>query len=289
MNTVLICSPSNSLHGGVENIVKDLCNSLPSRGWEPTLALGKGSRFNDVEAYKKKYSDLPIIEVDGTRGTRVSRLKSLTDVIRRVQPQVVLSARIFDAYEAVSALKSHQKVPRLAVTIQAYEAPYFFDARLYRNNIDFCVTAGDLTRTVVTRWCGLPEERVASIPNGVNLPIVAAEPRRFSPPLRIGYVGRLDEEQKRISDLAPFLREVDGFAKEYTLDIIGTGPCESQLKQDLSMWVDRRQVRFHGWQNRDTLYNSFYPSLDCLIHFAHTEGVPLAPGEALMHGIVPVI
>lgn len=289
MNTVLICSPSNSLHGGVENIIKDLCNELPRRGWEPRLALGRGSRFNNVEAYRQEYPDLPIIEIDGTRGTRASRLESLTNVIRKAQPDVVLSARIFDAYEAVSALKAHQRGPRLAVTIQAYEAPYFFDARLYRNNIDFCVTAGDLTRTAVTHWCGLQEERVVSIPNGVNLPIAPVDPRRFAPPLRIGYVGRLEEGQKRISDLVPFLRELDSRAIEYTLDIIGTGPAESQLKHDLSAWVDRRQVTFHGWQDRNSLYKRFYPALDCLIHFAHTEGVPLAPGEALMHGVVPVI
>ncbi len=289
MNTVLICSPSSSLHGGVENIIKDLCNELPGRGWEPRLALGKGSRFNIVEAYKQEYPDLPIIEIDGTRGTRASRLDSLTKVIRKVQPHVVLSARIFDAYQAVSALKLGSRGPRLAVTIQAYEAPYFFDARLYRNNIDYCVTAGDLTRSAVTRWCGLQEERVVSIPNGVNVPIAPVHPRRFTEPLKIGYVGRLEEGQKRISNLAPFLRELDGRSIEYTLDIIGTGPAESQVKEDLSPWVDRRQVVFHGWQDRGCLYKRFYPALDCLIHFAHTEGVPLAPGEALMHGVVPVI
>ena len=70
MNTVLICSPSSSLHGGVENIIKDLCNELPARGWKATLALGRGTHFNNVDAYRKEYPDLPIVEIDGTGGTQ---------------------------------------------------------------------------------------------------------------------------------------------------------------------------------------------------------------------------
>src|ERR1044071_5155261 len=109
MNTVLICSPSNSLHGGVENIIRDLCSEMPRRGWQPTLALGKGIRFNNVEAYRQAYPELPIIEIDGTGGTRASRLESLTNVIKKAQPDIVLSARIFDAYEAVSSLKARAR------------------------------------------------------------------------------------------------------------------------------------------------------------------------------------
>ena len=210
-------------------------------------------------------------------------------MITTERPDIVLSARIFDVYEVVSALKVRPRAPRLAVTIQAYETPYFFDARTYRHNIDFCVTAGDLARSAVIRWCGLKEERVVSIPNGVNLPVAPVFPRRFLAPLKIGYVGQLDEGQKRISDMVPFLRALDSSPIEYSLDIIGTGPSESQLRQDLSARVDQGQVTFHGWQDRNSLYAKFYSALDCLIHFAHTEGVPLAPGEALMHGVVPVI
>ena len=88
MNTVLICSPSSSLHGGVENIIKDLCNELPARGWKATLALGRGTCFNNVDAYRKEYPDLPIIEIDGTGGTRDSRLESLTNVITRERPDI---------------------------------------------------------------------------------------------------------------------------------------------------------------------------------------------------------
>jgi hypothetical protein len=50
-----------------------------------------------------------------------------------------------------------------------------------------------------------------------------------------------------------------------------------------------RKITFHGWQDHNTLYQSIYPNLDIFIHFAHTEGVTIAPREAMAHGIVPVI
>jgi glycosyltransferase involved in cell wall biosynthesis len=286
---LLICSPSNAVHGGVENIVSDLCREMPSRGWDAILALAKGTRFNNVEAYRSEYPGLSVVEIDGTKGTRQARLDSLAKLIRTVQPEIVLSARIFDVYESVSLLKRDFAGLRLAVTIQAYEPHYLYDARLYRNNIGLCITAGNLTRAAATQWSNLPDERVVSIPNGVNAPLMPVVPRRSGGALRIAYVGRLEEGQKRISDLAPFLEGLDNASIDCTLDIVGTGPAESLVKERLSAWVNRGKVMFHGWQARASLYSRFYPNLDCLIHFAHTEGVPIVPGEALMHGVVPVI
>jgi glycosyltransferase involved in cell wall biosynthesis len=289
MKKLLICSPSHALRGGVETIVNDLCRELPKRAWEAILALGKGSRFNDVRAYRNAYPDLPITEIDGTRGTRQGRLEALAELIERIRPDVVLSARIFDAYEAVSEFKKHQPKLRLAVTIQAYEPHYLYDLRAYRERVDLCVTSGNLIRQAVIQWSNFPEDRVVSIPGGVSVSRILLAPRHPKSPIRIGYVGRLDQDQKRILDTEPFLRELDRKGIDYTLDVVGTGPYETQLSQSLTGWVVQGRVKFHGWQPRDRLYLEFFPKMDCLIHFAHTEGVTIAPREAMAHGVVPVI
>ena len=289
MNTLLICSPSHALVGGVETIVNDLCRELPKRGWNAILALGKGSRFNDVNAYRKAYPDLPITEIDGSKGTRQARIEALADLIELVQPDVVLSARIFDAYEAVSEWKKHQPQLRLAVTIQAYEPHYLYDLRQYRESVDLCVTSGNLIRQAVIHWSNFPGDRVVSIPGGVRAPATPPSPRHPQSKIRIGYVGRLEQDQKRILDAESFLRELDKKRIEYTLDIVGTGPLETELSQRLSGWIDQGRVKLHGWQSQDRLYHEFFPNMDCLIHFAHTEGVTIAPREAMAHGVVPVI
>lgn len=275
--------------GGVETIVNDLCRELPKRGWDATLALGKGSRFNDVNAYRTAYPDLPITEIDGTKGTRQGRLEALTKLVERLRPDVVLSARIFDAYEAVTECKKHQPNLRLAGTIQVYEPHYLYDLRAYRHCVDSCVTSGNLIREAVIQWAKFPEDRVVSIPGGVSLPTVSIAPRALTSPLRIGYVGRLDQDQKRILDVEPLLGELDRNAVDYTLDVIGTGSAESELLQKLTGWIANGRVKFHGWQSKERLYREFFPNMDCFIHFARTEGITIAPREAMAHGVVPVI
>jgi hypothetical protein len=37
------------------------------------------------------------------------------------------------------------------------------------------------------------------------------------------------------------------------------------------------------------LYESIYPEVDVLVHFAEWEGITIAPREAMAHGVVPVI
>lgn len=285
---MLICSPSHALHGGVETIINDLCGELPRRGWDALVALGKGARFNNVDAYRDVYPDLPIIEIDGTKGTRQSRVEALLKVIKATRPDVVLSARVFDAYEAIGLLKQSSASPRLAVAIRAYEPHYLHDARLYRNCIDLCVADGNLLTDTLIQFCGFCPKKVANVPGGVHAPKVVSR-CRSSELIRIGYVGRLEQNQKRIFDLASLVRNLDTIGIHYTIDIVGTGPEEEGIKDKLSAWVSKGSVAFHGWQSHDALYDQFFPHMDCLVHFAHTEGVTMAPREAMAHGVVPVI
>jgi len=286
---LLICSPSYAVHGGVETIVADLCRHLPAFGWDAVLGLGKGGRFNDVTRYRAAYPDVPVVEFDGARGTRQARREGLIRTIRAVRPDVVLIARVFDAYPVVSALKRGGGAPRLAVTIQAYEPHYLFDARLYREQMDLCVTSGEMIRRAAVEWAGLPEERVVSIPGGVRPPEVPVSPREPGELLRLGYVGRLDPEQKRIGDLVAVLEILERRGVPFRMEVVGTGPAEAELRTRLGHFVDAGRVSFQGWLSREALYHKVYPDLDCLVHFARTEGVTIAPREVMAHGVVPVI
>jgi glycosyltransferase involved in cell wall biosynthesis len=289
MKKLLICSPSLAIYGGVESIVAEVCRQLPAFGWDVVLGLGNGGRFNDVERYREAYPDLPVVEIEGTRGTRQGRREGLLKAIRVVSPDVVLIARVFDAYPVVSALKRKRGAPRLAVTIQAYEPQYVFDARLFERHIDLCVTSGEMLRRVSVEWAGLPEERVVSVPGGVRAPDVPVSPREGGDVLRLGYVGRLDPGQKRIGDLVALLEIFERWSLRYRMEIVGTGPAEAELQARLAQLVEVGRVSFHGWLTGHALYHKIYPELDCLVHFAHTEGVTIAPREAMAHGVVPVV
>jgi glycosyltransferase involved in cell wall biosynthesis len=285
----MICSGSRTTEGGVEQVIADLCANLPRYGIEPIVGLGKGARFNDPDRYRAAFPDVQTVDIDGSKGTRQARVEGLLRTFRSLKPDIVLIARVFDAYEALRKLKQREEGPRLAVTIQAYEPQYIYDARLYRDFVDLAVTSGEMIRNALIDYSGLPEDRAVSIPGGVRLPTVPVLPRPQNKRIRLGYVGRLDPGQKRILDIVPFIAGLEEKRIHYSLDIVGNGPADLELRKRLSSRESAGKVVFHGWQDHDSLYRRIFPQLDVLVHFAHTEGVTIAPREAMVHGVVPVI
>ena len=287
---ILICSPSHSVYGGVESIIDDLCRELPAHGWGVVLALAEGGRFNRIERYRAAYPHLPITPIDGTKGTRYARLAALRKVIRESEPDVVLSFRLFDAYEAVASLKQRrQSAPRLAIAIRGYEPHYFFDARLYKDLIDLCVVDGNLVAAACVGWAGLEPGKVVSIPGGVRSPSRPVLPRDRTDTLRIGYVGRLSQSDKRVFDLVPLVRHLDGMALPYRLRVVGEGVDGAALRESLRAETAQGKVTFEGWKSHDELYEGVYPQLDCVVNFSPAEGVTISGREAMAHGVVPVV
>jgi glycosyltransferase involved in cell wall biosynthesis len=285
----MICSPSWVLHGGVESIVNDLCRHLPSRGWNPVLALAKGARFNNVDRYRATHPGLPIIELDGTRGTRQARIESLTRQVRRVRPDVIMNARIYDTYAAMAEFKQKQDAPRLVTTIRVFEPEYFHDAQVHRGIVDLCLVSGNLLAATAAWFTGIAPERIISIPGGVHGPDEPAIPRQTPGIVRLGYVARFCQEQKRVFDLVATLETLERMGVGFSLLVAGAGPEETELKSRLHRFLNNGSVTWCGWVSRQHLYTEIYPNLDCLVHFARFEGVTIAPREAMAHGVVPVI
>lgn len=274
---LLICTPTYTLHGGVERILEALALGLPSRGIDPLFALARGARFHDPDRFRAAFPPIASVDVDGTSGTAYGRQQALRRVVERADPDAVLIARMFDAYPVCSAMKRAGHRLRLTTTIQAYESDYFADLARYREFVDLCVTSGELiaaeARTLVAD--------VVSIPGGIAPAARRVEHRNG--PLRLGYVGRVEPGQKRVLDLIAFVAELERRGSAFTLDVAGDGPALDALRASLP------RARFHGWLSTEELYARIYPELDVLVHFAAWEGVTIAPREAMVHGVVPVV
>lgn len=286
--TLLICTPCHVLHGGVERIIEALASLLPGHGFRVLVGLARGQRFHLPERFRREYPALNCVEIDGCSGRRVGRLRGLRQVLRQVRPDIVLVARLYDAYQAVWERKAAGDPVRLAVTVQAYEAEYITDLAAYAGCVDLCVTAGRLLNQAIEHFTQLPSERIRSIPGGVRPPqrLVEHDDQR---PLRLGYVGRLDLPQKRILDLTDTLTALVRRGVPFTCRVAGSGPAEAELRQGLSERGLDERVSFAGWCSTADLYNQVYPALDVLLHFAAWEGIPIAPREAMAHGVVPVV
>jgi glycosyltransferase involved in cell wall biosynthesis len=286
--TLLICTPTHILRGGVERIIERLATQLPAHGFRVVLGLGRGLIFNSAERYRLEYPGLEYVDVDGRSGTRLGRVRGLRRAIEQIRPDIVLIARLFDAYEAVVERKHRGEPLRLAVTIQSYEPEYVTDLDTYADWVDLCVTSGRMIANAVDRFTAVPAERVHSIPGGV-LPAHTAVRHDDARPLRLGYVGRLEHAQKRILDLVEMLRGLVESGTHFTCQIVGSGPAEEELRRLTAAHGLDELVVFQGWRGTEELYRDVYPNLDVFLHFAAWEGVTISPREAMAHGVVPVV
>lgn len=285
---LLILTPSHSVTGGVERIIEALAKGLPSSGLEVTVGLARGARFNDPARFRAAFPQLRTVEISSPTGTGAGRRHGVSAVLKAVRPDVVLVARLFDAYDAVARMKQSGSGPHLAVTIDAYEPEYIVDLAAYAPFVDLCVTSGRLIARAVEHFTSLPADRVVSIPAGVRAAtrVVDHSDRR---PLRLGYVGRLEQGQKRVLDLPDTLAFIDQMAVPWSCVVTGAGPAEEDLRRALAGKGLSGRVRLQGWCSLDELRETVYPEIDVLLHFSAFEGITIAPREAMAHGAVPVI
>ena len=287
--SLLVLTPSHSAHGGAEQILETLRQGLPRHGFQVEFGLARGTTFNTPSRYRASFPGMEAIEIDGRSGTREGRIASLRKTLRGRRPDIVLSCRLFDALEAVRQIKLHGQEVRLGVTLFANEPDYVYDLIHYEDTVDVCVADSTLAARVVRRATALPEDRVVSIPGGVHRPRVARTEVGPDRALRLAYVGRLEQVQKRVLDLSATLEGLQGRGVPFTCRVVGAGSAEAPLRQSIAVAGLQDRVSFEGWLPREALYEDVYPQLDVLLHFAEWEGNPIAPREAMAHGVVPVM
>lgn len=129
-------------------------------------------------------------------------------------------------------------------------------------------------RPVRTIVCGVPFGRVPTVPT--------------SGPLRLAYVGRVVEKQKRVSDLLRLMAELDRIGVAYEFDLVGDGDALGAWQQGLRELGIRGVVRVHGarelaWVQR------FWSRVDVNVIVSDAEGTSVAMLEAMSHGVIPCI
>lgn len=133
----------------------------------------------------------------------------------------------------------------------------------------------------------LPNRRrdINQLPYGVNIP---AEKRCVGPssPLRLLYVGRLLQRQKRVLDFIKLTKILCVRNLPFTLSFVGTGDDEANLKHSLLPY--RHCVRFLGPLAPQAICN-LYSKYDVLILPSETEGISIAMLESMANGLVPIV
>jgi glycosyltransferase involved in cell wall biosynthesis len=186
-----------------------------------------------------------------------------------------------DVWAAAAAMKA--AFPLVGV-LHADEAHYFRLAAKYAADFDFyaCVSNRIAQKLAVDvpNW---PATRTAVIPCGIKLPKFVG-PRAVADAVKLVYVGRLTEYQKRISDLLKVALNLRESGFKFTLTIVGDGGADKmKLQEAVSAAGMDGCVTFAGWLAKDRVADVLATS-DIMVMTSDFEGTPVAMMEALAAG-----
>lgn len=123
------------------------------------------------------------------------------------------------------------------------------------------------------------------ITNGVTVPDRERAPS--SKMLRLLYVGRLAQDQKRILELPPLLETLQARGKDFTMTIVGEGPHREALEADLARRGLTDRVRLTGYLPPEQVVDLYFEH-DVFVNLSAFEGFSMSVLEALAAGCVPI-
>jgi glycosyltransferase involved in cell wall biosynthesis len=271
--------------GGAERHVAELSAELCNRGHSVTVACSQGGHFA-AEAERGG------ARVEILRRRLVKRRFSAAFAmgIRRLLDREqfdLIHAHLYASSAAAAAASLGRSIP-LVVTEQT-QAPWRNSAQrkasalVYRRATRVIGVSRAITEELAVDF-GVPREKVAYIPNGVNPQTVdgSARPDRRGPV--VGLIARLVPEK----DVRSFLRcarQLIATYPEATFPIAGDGPLRDELAGFATeLGIDDR-VDFLGVQED---MEGFLSQLDVLAVSSVAEGTPLSIAEAMRAG-VPIV
>ena len=130
-------------------------------------------------------------------------------------------------------------------------------------------------------------ERLHTVRYGVDLAPSVAETGDVAP-LRVVYVGRLVEHQKRIGDLLRIASQLAARGVDFKLTIIGDGPDRGDLERTSEAIGLSSRVRFLGPLSNDQVLRVLDQS-DAFLLVSAFEGLSVGMLEAMAHQVVPVV
>jgi glycosyltransferase involved in cell wall biosynthesis len=135
--------------------------------------------------------------------------------------------------------------------------------------------------------CAMPADRVEWIPYGVetsnSAPVTAPDG-----PLRLVYVGRFDNVQKRISDVVAVIRKLSASGIDFEFNLVGDGEEMPRVMAALSDEIESGRVRVHGWLKPEQVIDVMRQS-EVFILASEYEGFCISLIEAMANGCTPVV
>ena len=282
---ILFVAPSAYLLGGVQDWLYRLCVGLRSRSHEVIVGV-PNNKFHQVDQYNRIFKGLDAIGFSNRSGSPEGRIRSISQFLLSNQADIIVGVNIGDLYEAFNRVSTDLRKTRIVLTLHAIEANYFADIESYNYLLDGIITTNRLSQSMVRSMNMVTEDKVYYAPYGVS-DRSKINQIDYTDYLRIAWVGRLENEQKRIGDLMGILHNLDRMNILYRLSIAGDGPDRNMLQEDLKPWIINGKAEITGVLDKEEL-DLFYSKNNILLITSQWETGPIVAWEAMAAGLVIV-
>ena len=285
---ILFVTPSAYLLGGVQDWLSQLIPDLRARGYDVTVAVPDGCQHL-YAAYNELYPELESKPFNNPTGSAWGRIRCLYKLILEQLPDIVVGVNIGDIYPAAREVRRKRMFAgRIVMTIHAIEADYFNDLKYQKEVVDAVIATNRLTCSLAHSLALVPLERVFYAPYGV--PIFSLKSSKYDTDklIRVAWVGRFDQGQKRIHDLAEILKELDKCGVRYQLSLAGDGPEREWVETHLEPWLISGKVVILGRLSKVQLQRDVFASHHVLLITSNWETGPIVAWEAMAAGMAVV-
>jgi glycosyltransferase involved in cell wall biosynthesis len=135
--------------------------------------------------------------------------------------------------------------------------------------------------------CGLQQEKISWIPYGVQAADTMPA-NLHQEKLELIYVGRLEEEQKRVSDLIKIAEALAIEKINYHFTVVGDGPERMAFEAAIANKGLDNFITLKGWLSSSEVRNYLHKAHIFLLTSAY-EGFCIALVEAMANGCCPVV
>lgn len=283
---LLIVAPAAFPLGGLATWLDGLMPGLARLGWDVTLALPEGRTYS-LDEYLNRHPWEPVVRIRNFAGTAMGRRRAVKRLLLTADVDVVLTVNFPEVFPAaLEASREGRRVPALVASVHGFVPGILDDLAQFRSAITAVVATNRLACAAVEVLAGCERDRIFHAPYGVEIgppPTGAkAEVRRD---LDLVWAGRLEESQKRVSDLPRLAAILDERGIGWSLEIAGSGPQEQAIRSALSA---NPRVRFAGDMPAEVLRSRTLRPDRILLITSDWETGPIIAWEAMERGMAVV-
>jgi len=270
--------------GGTFTFYRNIRPALKARGIELScVTVGKPQ----ARLWESAYADEGCVRLAATSLSMKRQAQVFTEWVQDNDIDCVMAINSEGILSAIPHLPAHVRV--LSRCANAFDQGY----RVTMSGAERLVRIVALTprlRDDLVADYGADPLKVVLIPNGIDaakFETAANVERGTGARLELGFLGRLEHNQKGVMYLPGIVQELEARGVPFRLRIAGKGVDRTRMEEAMADSIAAGRVEFLGALGPQEI-PQFLGETDVYLFTSHFEGCPNALLEAMMAGCVPV-